>query len=73
MEKTYHIIYFISFVISFIIILFLITKSNFPKLFKQGQTEPIKVATFLLAFISAGLFALAMKSFLESIFGLIIK
>ena len=67
MEKTYQIVYFISFVISFVMIFYLFTKSNFEKCFKQGTVEAIKVATFILA----TLVALGMKNLMECIYEII--
>lgn len=71
MEKTFAIIYFISFASSFLIILYAFTKSNFEKCFKQGRIEAIKVSTFILTFILASLFALAMKNIMECVYTLI--
>lgn len=71
MEKTYQIIYFLSFILSFIIIFYVLLKSNFEKCFKQGKIEAIKVATFLVTFILASLFALGMKNLMECIYTLV--
>lgn len=71
MEKTYQIIYFLTFIISFVIMYYLLLKSNFEKCFKQGKTEAIKVAMFMVAFITASLFAFGMKNLMESIYTII--
>ncbi len=71
MEKTYQFIYFLSFLLSFIIIFYLLLKSNFEKCFKQGKTEAIKVAMFMITFILASLFAFGMKNLMECIYTLI--
>ncbi len=71
MEKTYQIIYFISFIISFVTIFYLLLKSNIEKCFKQGNVEAIRVATFVITFILASLFAFSMKNLMESIYILI--
>lgn len=71
MEKTYQIIYFFTFIVAFVMMYYLLLKSNFEKCFKQGKIQVIKVAMFLVSFVVASLFAFGMKSLMESIYTII--
>ena len=71
MELFLTITYLIIFLSGFLLFFKLIKDSNFPKIFKQGKTNSIIVASVLISLILAYLLAMLVVKFMEVIIVLI--
>lgn len=73
MDRTYAILYFLMFTISYGLFFYILLKSNFEQLFKKGKITEIRAAYFLVSFLLASIFAFFVVELVEVITKIIIN
>lgn len=73
MDKYMAFLYLIMLVISGCLFFYLLTKTNFEKIFKKGQISEIRISYFLISFILATIFSFGIVKLVEVVSSLIIK
>ncbi len=73
MEKTLAFLYFIMFIVSYGLFFYLLTKTNFEKIFKPGKIGEIRVGYFIISFILASLFAFGIEKIVENVYLIILQ
>ncbi len=73
MEKYIAFLYFIIFILACALIFYLLIKSNFEKVFKQGKIGEIRVGYVVVTFILATIFAYGVVRIIEEIYTIILK
>lgn len=73
MEKIFAYLFFITLVISFGMIFYLLLNTNFEKIFKKGKITEIRISFFLVSFIIATIISIGVTSLVEAIYTILIK
>lgn len=73
MDKYMAFLYLIMLVISGCLFFYLLTKTNFEKIFKKGQISEIRISYFLISFILATIFSFGIVKLVEVVSSLIVK
>lgn len=73
MDKNIALLYILILAISFCLFFYLLTKTNFEKIFKKGQINEIRIGYFLLSFILSSLFSSGIVALVNNVVELILK
>ncbi len=73
MDKNMALLYFIMLVISTCLFFYILTKTNFEKIFKKGRISEIRISYFLVSFMLGTINAFGIVKLVETILELILN
>lgn len=73
MDKTLAFLYIIMLAISGCLFFYILTKTNFEKLFKKGRISEIRASYVLVSFILGSVFSFFVVKLVETVTSLILK